>query len=225
VNRILEWLTSPIGAVVCFLLLFSVVLTILPRHWLQRSKLLLEHFGGSFSSLSWGIRFEARGIVFRLSRNSGGRAGGSYPVLSAHAQSPASFVLCNARATRYFGSGTSRATRTLSVGGLALVLASDSAELIARAEALLYEDAVGSQSVRDLFRSEFSHLSVRRETLVGGPLLFFRPYVVRYSGLQETIYAEPGLLESRLTLLVELLQKLGIALEGPERSMLPGSET
>ena len=227
-TRILEWLASPLGAGVFLLLLFSPLFTILPRHWRQQSKLLLQHFGGSFNSLSWGVRFEARGIVFRLSRTSssrGGASGGSYPVLWTYAQAPSSFVLCNARATRYFSSGTSRAPRTLSVGGLALVLASDSAELIARAEALLHEEAVGSQSVRDLFRSEFSHLSVKRETHVGGPRLLSRPYVVRYSGLPEAIYADPGLLESRLALLVELVQKLGIALEGTERSALPGGET
>jgi hypothetical protein len=108
---------------------------------------------------------------------------------------------------------------------VALVLASDSAELIARAEALLHEEAPGSQSVRDLFRSEFSHLSVRRETHVGGPRLFFRPYVARYSGLPEAISADPSLLESRLALLVELVQKLGIALEGTERRTLPGGGT
>jgi hypothetical protein len=228
VTRLLEWLASPIGAGVFFLLLFSPLFTIVPRRWRQRSELLLQHFGGSFSSLTWGLRFEARGIVFRLSRTASGRgvaSGGSYPVLWTYAQSPASFVLCNARATRYFSAGPSRATRTLSVGGVALVLASDSAELIARAEALLHEDAAGSQSVRDLFLREFSHLSVKRETHVGGPRLFSRPYVVRYSGLPEAIYAEPGLLESRLVLLVELVQRLGIALEGSERRALPDGET
>ena len=69
------------------------------------------------------------------------------------------------------------------------------------------------QDMPELFKYDFNYMVIRKETHIGGKLLFSRKNVFKYNGLSEDIYLNPKILESKLQTITSLFNSLGFKID------------
>ena len=204
------------GSMLGVVLIPLLVVLIRSRRWRKAVRPLQEYLRGSHFVYNT-LQFDILGRSLKLFMvGSGGNSRGSpltsYPVVFSYVDAPARLVFGNAGLTKYvFDLEMGSERKTVALGDMSLIISSDSKDLLARVERALGESAQSAQ-VKSLFEREFMYLKINKETVVGGPTLLQRRYILRYFGLPTNELAnDPVSFQTRMETLVGFLRKCAIS--------------
>ncbi|MFZ3229618.1 MAG: hypothetical protein WA160_05405 [Pseudobdellovibrio sp.] len=177
--------------------------------------MLITFFQGYFSLYSSVITFRFNDVVFYINRIARGGSGASsastYPVLMTYLKSSPAFVLGNINSKKYCSLSFVLCTsKTISVDNYKFYFTSKENLFFNKVQTVLRENPKLCSSVFELFKKDFSHISVNSEIHVGGPLLLRKKTVLRYICLSEDIYLNPNILQPQLNTILQLMFKLNL---------------
>ena len=180
----------------------------------KKSNLLITHFNARLSLLG-DLQFCLTNKNFHLARigvtNSTSGGGGSYPLVWREIRSIPNLVVGNVGLKKYLYIGAFPLHNCIiDIGGLEIVVVSSSLDLMKAVETLFNTDEKSRTCALDLFQKQYSHFEIKREFHVGGRRLLQKKVVVKYTGISESIYEKPQILESTLNSMEHLLNKINM---------------
>lgn len=222
---VLEFLVSPMGLPIFFLIVFVLPLSFYAHKKGRRFSVLREHFRGHYSWIS-GLAIDFSGHKFHFSEQGRSRGSVDYggiatrPMLWGYIESTATFLCANPDTTKYefnWNLGNCPHRKTVAIAGGELLIGSDSEVFLEKLEKNLLGDVVLAQELRIILEEAGAYLVGKTETLVGHKSAVANEKVFRYFGFKETVYSDPAILEHRMKTILDIFERQGIVLEQSKR--------
>lgn len=209
------FLSSEFFYFLVFVTIVSAVLFIFkPLKFKKHSLKLLSHFNAEFKLPLGSINFNYKGFFIRLDRRGvsrGAHGTGSFPILWAYVKPYPKIILGHESSGRYaMGSFLILPPHEIiQLGRSKILLGCEDKNRLTELKSIIIKANLENEFL-EVFSNEFSHLTVAAEIHLFKESLFKKKHVIRFTGLPETIYQQPEILENILNRLHRILTTIQV---------------
>jgi hypothetical protein len=207
----LEFILSPLGVILLFFIFFSIFLFWGPRYLQKKNSKLIKHFKGINHFFLGIIDFNYQSNNFSivgLSNGGGSQVTSSFTVLAAVMESAQKFMIGHPESKNYcFFGDLPPFYQIVKIDEVdSLLLGADNLEEFEKALLKLNEfNDDELQNLKNLFSKKFNHIVIKNVIHVGGRYLFHKKCILHYVCLPPEIFVDPKMLESKLVMIINIL--------------------